>query len=113
MTIKPEYEFWRKRIEGQIRHTMNEHPEWFNLPDAESKKRCVSSMAKRIIGEIVAGILTGNNQPESCNGWRERAVGSDVQTASASHEVPGGIQTAGYFPILSAAEIKQLLSEGV
>jgi len=53
--IKPEYQFWRKRIEGQIRHTMNEYPEWFNLPDDEAKNRAIGSMAKRIIGEIVAG----------------------------------------------------------
>lgn len=59
--IKPEYEAWRRRIEGQIRHTINDHPEWFNLPDAEIKDRCIRSTAKRIIGEIVAGSTTGKN----------------------------------------------------
>lgn len=54
--IPPEYAFWRNRIEGQIRHTIHEHPEWFNLPDEETHGRCVRSTAKRIIGEIVAGI---------------------------------------------------------
>lgn len=56
---KPEYLFWRKRIEGQIRHTMNEHPEYFT--ELAYTDNMIGSMAKRIIGEIVAGIAAGNN----------------------------------------------------
>lgn len=59
--IKPKYQVWRKRIEGQIRHAMNEHPEWFNLPSLEIKDRAIHSIAKRVIGEIVAGTSTGGN----------------------------------------------------
>jgi hypothetical protein len=59
--IKPEYQFWRKRIEGQIRHTIHEHPEWFNFDDPETRDRCIRSTAKRIIGEIVAGSIIGND----------------------------------------------------
>lgn len=55
--INPEYQFWRKRIEGQIRHTIHEYPDWFCAPD---KERLVRSMAKRIIGEIVAARASGN-----------------------------------------------------
>lgn len=53
--------FWRNRVEGQIRHAIHEHPEWFNLPDEYSYKRCVNGIAKRVIGEIIAGTRTGDN----------------------------------------------------
>lgn len=53
------YLFWKKRIEGQIRHTMFEHPEFFTGIAYENN--LVGRMAKRIIGEIVAGTCTGNN----------------------------------------------------
>lgn len=59
--IHPEYAFWRKRIEGQLKHTIYEHPEWFNLKDENIKARCIRSTAKRIIGEIVAGTSVGSN----------------------------------------------------
>lgn len=63
--IKPEYQAWRKRIEGQLKHAMNEHPEWFNLPTQEIRDRACRSIAKRVIGEIVVGINSGN---KSVNG---------------------------------------------
>jgi hypothetical protein len=59
--IPVEYQVWRRRVEGQIKHTIHEHPEWFNLSDNETKGKCISSMAKRIIGEIVVGRATDNN----------------------------------------------------
>lgn len=58
--IQPQYAAWRNRVEGQIRHTIHEHPEWFDLPDEETKNRCIRSMAKRIIGEIVAAMTSGD-----------------------------------------------------
>jgi hypothetical protein len=87
--IKPEYQAWRRRVEGQIRHTINEHPEWFNLPNEKIYDRCVRSMAKRIIGEIVAGTNPGDKSKGNaitsvflwtrllCNFWSAvtRAVG--------------------------------------
>lgn len=57
--IDPRYQAWRSRIEGQIKHAMNEHPEWFRYENQEEKKRICRSIGKRIIGEIVAGITTG------------------------------------------------------
>jgi hypothetical protein len=62
--IKPEYQAWRKRIEGQLRHAMNEHPEWFNVPTREIKDRAIRSIGKRVIGEIVAGTPSGSNKDE-------------------------------------------------
>lgn len=59
----PEYLFWRKRIEGQIRHTMYEHPEFFTQ-EAYGEKGLVDRMAKRLIGEIVAAIGRGDNSGE-------------------------------------------------
>lgn len=66
--IPAEYLYWRNRVEGQIRHAINEHPEWFNLPTQKDRDRCVRSVAKRIIGEIVAGSTTGNSQGSDANG---------------------------------------------
>lgn len=94
--IKPEYIFWRKRVEGQIRHMMNEHPEYFNLPDADAKGRCIRSMAKRIIGEIVAGSSTGNNSGRSAT---SSASGPDIDScgiSGAASMVVGGIPTADH-----------------
>lgn len=50
----PEHDFWHRRVEGQIRHTIGQHPEWFNFPHSYDKKHCVNSLAKRIVGEILA-----------------------------------------------------------
>lgn len=49
--ISPEHDFWHKRVEGQIRHTMSCHPEWFT---ERAERDCVNSLAKRIVGEILA-----------------------------------------------------------
>lgn len=62
----PEYLFWKKRIEGQIRHTMYEHPEFFTKIAYD--ENLVGRMAKRIIGEIVAGTLPGDNSGEGAIG---------------------------------------------
>lgn len=50
----PVHDFWHTRVEGQIRHTIGRHPEWFSLPNARMKGTCIHSLAKRIVGEIVA-----------------------------------------------------------
>lgn len=50
----PEHDFWHKRVEGQIRHTIGRHPEWFNFEEPYEKSNCVNSLAKRIVGEILA-----------------------------------------------------------
>lgn len=92
--IPPAYAFWRNRIEGQIRHTINEHPEWFNLSDEEERDRCVRSTAKRIIGEIVAGTRPGDNPGDGAirgAAAREEAV---VQAFSAAAGEGGGTATA-------------------
>lgn len=57
--IKPEYLFWRNRIEGQIRHMMHEYPEFFTY--AARENNLVGRLAKRIIGEIVAAIGRGDD----------------------------------------------------
>lgn len=94
--IPPEYLFWRNRIEGQIRHTMNEHPEFFT--EAAYEDNMVGRMAKRIIGEIVAGTLTGDNQRSriTCDAT---ALNGDSARYGAESEVVCGIITAGH-PLL-------------
>jgi hypothetical protein len=51
----PAHDYWHRRVEGQIRHTIGQHPEWFRFKDAHERKKLVNSLAKRIVGEIVAG----------------------------------------------------------
>jgi len=76
----PEYLFWRRRIEGQIKHMINEHPEYFNFGNDVARGKCIRSMAKRIIGEIVAGRFTGNNPAEG-----ERiALGSEPECGATA-----------------------------
>ena len=92
--IDPRYAFWRKRIEGQIKHTMNEHPEWFAPMDDAKKARCIRSTAKRIIGEIVAGTPTGDNAAEQVQ-TRVPSAGDDaVQLSGAASGGSGGMETA-------------------
>lgn len=50
----PLHNKWHKIVEGQIRHTMGRHPKWFVFKDETDKKTCINSLAKRIVGEIVA-----------------------------------------------------------
>lgn len=52
----PLHDLWHRRVEGQIRHTMGCHPEWFNVEGRE-REALVNSLAKRIVGEIVAGVM--------------------------------------------------------
>jgi hypothetical protein len=56
----PLHNFWHPRIEGQIRDVIHHHPEWFTFKDKEAMKWCINSLAKRIVGEIVAGLETGH-----------------------------------------------------
>lgn len=86
----PAHIFWRNRIEGQIRHAINEHPEWFNLPNELSYKKCVNGIAKRVIGEIIAATRRGDDTgiggtPPANSGLRECAMSSaDPNEASGS-----------------------------
>lgn len=92
--IPTAYTFWRKRIEGQIRHTINEHPEWFSLPDEETRERCVRSTAKRIIGEIVAGTHTGDSPGGGGTSPATAPAEVSVQLESAGAGEVGGTLTA-------------------
>ena len=92
--IPPAYSFWRKRIEGQIRHTIHEHPEWFNLPDEETRDRCIRSTAKRIIGEIVAGTGPGDSAGGGATGRAVARGEVEVQAHRAVAMEGGGTATA-------------------
>lgn len=59
------YDKWHPRIEGQIRHTMGQHPKWFVFKNAADKETCVNSLAKRIVGEIIADSKIGNNSVDN------------------------------------------------
>ena len=50
----PLHDFWHRRVEGQIRDAMHSHPEWFKITGKTQKQTLVNSLAKRIVGEIVA-----------------------------------------------------------
>jgi len=57
MTLRkhsPLHDKWHRRVEGQIRDCIHNHPEWFK--SCKDHKRMVNSLAKRIVGEIVADI---------------------------------------------------------
>ncbi len=53
--MTPLHNRWHRIVEGQIRDCVQAHPKWFNFKDDTDKKTCVNSLAKRIVGEIVAG----------------------------------------------------------
>lgn len=55
----PLHDYWHRRVEGQIRHTMNVHPKWFSFKNETDKKACINSLAKRIVGEIIAAAHGG------------------------------------------------------
>lgn len=42
---------WHKIVEGQIKSCIHDHSEWFNEQHAN---KIINSLAKRIVGEIVA-----------------------------------------------------------
>lgn len=90
----PEYLFWKKRIEGQVKHTMYEHPEFFTQIAYE--KNLVGRMAKRIIGEIVAGMASGNSSEGGASARASFVSEDEVQLASASSGIAGGTPTASY-----------------
>jgi hypothetical protein len=51
----PMHDFWHRKVEGQIRDAIHHHPEWFNFPTPVNRNACINGLAKRIVGEIVAG----------------------------------------------------------
>lgn len=59
MTLRkstPLHDKWRRRVEGQIKNCINNHPEWFRFKSDAQKLCCINSLAKRIVGEIVADV---------------------------------------------------------
>lgn len=53
-SISPIHKKWHRRVEGQIRCCMTEHPEYFNMPTERVRQAIINSLAKRIVGEIAA-----------------------------------------------------------
>lgn len=56
----PLHDKWHPRVEGQIRDCMQSHPEWFSVPDNQLR-HFVNSLAKRIVGGIVADLKVATN----------------------------------------------------
>jgi hypothetical protein len=54
--LSPEHEKWHVRVEGQVRDCITQHPRWFKFKDDSDKSVCINSLAKRIVGEIVASV---------------------------------------------------------
>lgn len=52
----PLHDKWHRRVEGQIRDAIHHHPEWFSFRNARERDTCINSLAKRIVGEIVADL---------------------------------------------------------
>ena len=50
-----EHERGHRRVEGQIRDCMNMHPRWFKDIAEADRANFTRSLAKRIVGEILAG----------------------------------------------------------
>jgi hypothetical protein len=71
----PIHDFWHRRVEGQIRDAIYSHPEWFNVKSETQKRTLVNSLAKRIVGEIVAASFVATKRAE---------VASDCLSSSGS-----------------------------
>lgn len=59
----PAHDFWTPRVEGQIRDCLYAHPEWFSVKENQ-KRHFINSLAKRIVGEIVAVYDNGHETYE-------------------------------------------------
>lgn len=68
---------WHRRVEGQIRDCMHHHPELFNTAlDMHQKNTLVNSLAKRIVGEIIAaGRRTSGPELDDTGGDDKEVVG--------------------------------------
>lgn len=79
------HEYWHRKVEGQIRHTIGRHPRWFNVPTKQVYRNVVLGLAKRIVGEIVAGCLTvsATSDADGSNCPRCGLAGVVVTAASA------------------------------
>ena len=49
-----EHERWHRRVEGQIRDCIHMHPRWFVGVAEDDRANFTRSLAKRIVGEILA-----------------------------------------------------------
>lgn len=68
MTLRkqtPLHDKWHRRVEGQLRDVIHSHPEWFSFEDEHDKKCCINSIAKRVVGEIVADCVLASNTVDS------------------------------------------------
>jgi hypothetical protein len=52
----PEHDFWHRRIEPAILETIKAHPDWFVIRVDEDRRVIVNSLAKRIVGHVVAAV---------------------------------------------------------
>ena len=50
-----QHEQWHRRVEGQIRDCIHMHPRWFVGVTESDRANFTRSLAKRIVGEILAG----------------------------------------------------------
>ena len=49
-----EHERWHRRVEGQIRDCIHMHPRWFVGVAEDDRANFTRSLAKRIVGEVLA-----------------------------------------------------------
>lgn len=69
-----DYMAWWAKVVGQIHCTVAEHPEYFT-EDEKLKSAMVRSLAKRIVGEIVAGGMVGDDAARGGSTCGARAKG--------------------------------------
>lgn len=101
----PLHDFWHPRVEGQIKHTIGRHPEWFKLENPTQKKFCINSLAKRIVGEIIAAgyvALSADAMTSNC----EHLSGKDDGTTLSS---TGGVGSLTDLPGCPWISVKQRL----
>lgn len=95
----PVHDFWHPRIEGQIRHTIGQHPRWFRFNQKSSDERdCINSLAKRIVGEIVAAYRSGDKTDSNDANCKNQGNVANAVTVSRQGGAP---ETNGRRPLKS------------
>ena len=94
----PLHQAWHRRVEGQIHDAMHQHPEWFTA-DTKKHKAIARSVAKRIVGEIVA--VASLAMVPAADGSGTGADGGTCACSYRGRRRPGGViqcRPAGFHP---------------
>ena len=81
--MSPIHNLWHRRVEGQIRHVIRCHPEWFRFDEKFTREVLINSLAKRIVGEIVAAYGVAPTDARVLSRCAGAASGEDDTTLSS------------------------------